>query len=40
MDKLKEGMSVITEEDTTVLMGDLSWALDLPNSKADFAWIN
>ena len=40
MDKLKEGMSVITEEDTTVLLGDLSWALDLPNSKADFAWIN
>ena len=40
MDKLKEGMSVITEEDTTVLLGDLSWALDLENSKADFAWIN
>ena len=40
MDKLKEGMSVITAEDTTVLMGDLSWALDLPSSYADFAWIN
>ena len=40
MDKLKAGMSVITEEDTTVLMGDLSWALDLPSSAADFAWIN
>lgn len=40
MDKLKEGMSVITEEDTTVLLGDLSWALDLPSAKADFAWIN
>ena len=40
MDKLKEGMSVITEEDTTVLLGDLSWSLDLPNAKADFAWIN
>ena len=40
MDKLKEGMSVITREDTTVLMGDLSWALDLPSSAADFAWIN
>ena len=40
MDKLKEGMSVITEDDTTVLLGDLSWALDLPNAKADFAWIN
>ena len=40
MDKLKEGFSKVTEEDTTVLLGDLSWALDLPNSKADFAWIN
>ena len=40
MDKLKEGVSVITPEDTTVLLGDLSWALDLPSSKADFAWIN
>lgn len=40
MDKLKEGMSVIQPEDTTVLLGDLSWALDLPNAKADFAWIN
>lgn len=40
MDKLKEGMSVIGPDDTTVLMGDLSWALDLETSKADFAWIN
>lgn len=40
MDKLREGMSVITEGDTTVLMGDLSWALDLQSSAADFAWIN
>lgn len=40
MDKLKDGMSVITPEDTTVLLGDLSWALDLPSSRADFAWIN
>ena len=40
MDKLKEGMSVISQSDTTVLMGDLSWALDLQQAKADFAWIN
>jgi len=40
MDKLKEGLSVLKEEDTTVLLGDLSWALDLPSSRADFAWIN
>lgn len=40
MDKLKEGLSVIGPEDTTVLLGDLSWALDLENAQADFAWIN
>jgi len=40
MDKLKEGMSVITNGDTTVLLGDLSWALSLEESAADFAWIN
>lgn len=40
MDKLKEGMSVITSDDTTVLLGDLSWALDIANAEKDFAWIN
>jgi len=40
MDKLKEGLSVITQEDTLVLMGDLSWALGLEEAKADFAWLN
>ena len=40
MDKLREGMSVIGPEDTTVLLGDLSWALDLQSSAADFSWIN
>lgn len=40
MDKLKKGVSVIGEGDTTVLLGDLSWALDLQEAGADFAWIN
>lgn len=40
MDKLREGLSVIGPEDTTVLLGDLSWALDLQSAKADFAWID
>ena len=40
MDKLKEGLSVIGPEDTTVLLGDLSWALDLQEANADFSWIN
>jgi predicted phosphohydrolase len=40
MQKLKEGLSVIGPEDTTILLGDLSWALDLEQAKPDFAWIN
>ena len=40
MEKLKKGMGRITPEDTTVLLGDLSWALDLQNAYADFSWIN
>ncbi len=40
MEKLKEGLSCITEEDTTVLLGDLSWALGLEDAGADFAFIN
>lgn len=39
MDKLKQGLSVITENDTTVLLGDLSWALDLEEAKEDFAFM-
>ena len=39
MEKLRQGMQVLTSEDTLVLMGDLSWALDLESAKADFAWI-
>lgn len=40
MEKLKEGLSGITEDDTTVLLGDLSWALGLEEAGADFAFIN
>ena len=40
MDKLREGIKAIGPEDTTVLLGDLSWALDLKGAKEDFAWIN
>ena len=40
MDKLKQGLSVITPDDTTVLLGDLSWALGLDQAYKDFAWIN
>lgn len=40
MEKLKAGFSIIRPEDTTVFMGDLSWALDLDGAREDFAWIN
>lgn len=39
VDKLREGLSVIRPEDTTVLLGDLSWALDLAGAREDFAFI-
>lgn len=40
VDKLREGLAVITPEDTTVLLGDVSWALDLASAKEDFAFMD
>ena len=40
MDKLREGLSVIGPEDTTILLGDLTWSLALPGAREDFAFIN
>ena len=40
MDKLWQGLSVIGPDDTTVLMGDISWALGLEAAAADFAFVN
>lgn len=40
IEKLGDGLGKITQRDTTVLLGDLSWALGLDEAKADFAWIN
>lgn len=40
MDKLRQGLSVIGPADTTVLLGDLSWALDLEGAKEDFRFLN
>ena len=40
MEKLKDGLSCIGHDDTTVLLGDLSWALSLEDSRPDFAFIN
>lgn len=40
MEKLKQNISCITPADTTVLLGDLSWALDLNDAAEDFRFIN
>lgn len=40
MDKLQAGMAEISPNDTTVLLGDLSWALTLSEAKNDFSWID
>ena len=40
VDKLREGLSCIGPEDTTILLGDLTWSLDLPGAREDFAFIN
>ena len=40
VDKLREGLSVIGPDDTTVLLGDLSWALNLEAAEADFRFLN
>ena len=40
MQKLADGLPVIGPDDTTVLLGDLSWALDMASATADFAWID
>lgn len=39
VDKLREGLSVIRPEDTTILLGDLSWALNIDEAEADFAFM-
>lgn len=40
VDKLRAGFSVVRPEDTTVLLGDLSWALSLEEATQDFAFLN
>lgn len=40
VDKLKEGLQCIAPEDTTVILGDVSWALDLASAKEDFAFMS
>ena len=38
--KLSQGLKIIRPEDTTVLLGDLTWGIDMEQAKEDFAFIN
>lgn len=40
VDKLREGLKVIGPEDTTILLGDLSWAMSLATAVKDFQFMN
>lgn len=40
VDKLREGLSVLREEDTIVLAGDISWGMSLEESTEDFAFLD
>ena len=40
VEKLVEGLSVIGPEDTTVLLGDVSWAMNFQQAVEDFSFIN
>lgn len=40
VDKLREGLKVIGPEDTTVLLGDLTWGMSLEDAVEDFRFIS
>ena len=40
VDKLRDGLSVLREEDTIVLAGDISWGMSLEESTEDFAFLD
>ncbi len=40
VDKLRRGLSVLREEDTLVLCGDVSWGMSLEQARADFAFLD
>ena len=40
VDKLRRGLERIGPEDTTVILGDVCWALGLDGAKEDFAFVS
>lgn len=39
VEKLREGLSVLTSQDTLVLCGDISWGMSLEQAERDFAFL-
>ena len=39
VEKISEGFSVLTDSDTCVLCGDLSWGMDFDEARNDFRFI-
>lgn len=40
LDKLTEGLSVLTDTDTLLIAGDVSWGMSLEEAAPDFAWLD
>lgn len=40
VEKIKEGFQIVSESDTTVICGDLTWGMDLEEAKEDFLFID
>lgn len=40
VERIRKGFSTLREDDVTVLCGDLSWGMSLPESLADLRFIN
>ena len=40
IDKLKEGFQIVSQEDTVVICGDVSWGMSLEEAKEDFAFLD
>ena len=39
IDRLQEAFSVLAEEDTILLCGDISWAMSLEEGRKDFTFL-
>ncbi len=40
VEKLREGFSAVSPQDTVMLCGDISWGMSLAESQADFAFLD